>query len=260
MYGEKLQEVNEWFASWIQKIPSEQKDQAVEILDHLIMYMSNFYQQKERIAEIERKILLEARLFQEGIQSIEEIELLSIHQVDYIAEKWKTKYTMYALVEGGIAGLGHSLFLLLDFPALLAINMKMVHSIANSYGYSLSYPTEQVLALKVLHAGSLAKPYQELEMEWLREQYVSGEESFIHAYQDQMIIQKEWLETLAKQWIKSLFLYGMKHKSNHSFPLLGVALGANLNYQFTKQVAQFASSFYHERFMNEQRNDVHEYA
>lgn len=242
-------EVNDWFSNWMQQLPKKQQETMVEIVDQLVLHLSNLYQQKTRIEEVEKKILMEGRLFNSEIDIISEMDQLSLHHLEYIEEKFKSKYSLYSLIEGGVAGLGHPLCLLFDFPALLSINMKMIHSISSTYGFSLQYPSEQVLALKVLHAASLSQKYQNEAWEWIIQQYEQEEEYSLYIHEQETIIQPEWLETLAKQWIKALGLYGMKKMSKNGIPILGIALGANLNYKFTKQVAGFASEFYRYRFM-----------
>jgi hypothetical protein len=249
-------EVNDWFSNWMNQLPQKQQETMVEIVDQLILHLSNLYQQKTRIEEIEKKILIEGRLFNSEIDIISEMDQLSLHQLEYIEEKFKSKYSLYSLIEGGVAGIGHPLCLLFDFPALLSINMKMVHSISSTYGFSLLYPSEQILALKVLHASSLSQKYHSEAWEWIVQQYEQEEEYSLYMHGQETIIQPEWLETLAKQWIKALGLYGMRKASKSKFPVLGIALGANLNYKFTKQVASFASEFYRYRFMKNQKGRV----
>jgi hypothetical protein len=251
-----IEEVDEWFSKWIQQLPQQQKENVIEIVDQLILNLSNFYQQKSKIEEAERKILIEGRLFDATIDSIQEMGQLSLHQLEYIEEKFKSKYSLYSLIEGGVAGVGHPLLLLFDLPALLSINMKMIQSISSTYGYSLRYPQEQILALKVLHAATLSRTYRDEAWEWIVQQYLEEDEYSLHIQEHETVIQPEWLETLAKQWVKAIGLYGMKKASKKSFPIIGMALGANLNYRFTKQVAQFASQFYRFRFSEERQRGV----
>ncbi|WP_025026636.1 hypothetical protein [Caldalkalibacillus mannanilyticus] len=101
-YTEKVEEVNEWFSTWVSRIPQEQKSQVIDLLDNVMFYLSNFFQQRERTLELERKIILEARLFDSTIDQLEDMEKLSLHQLEYLEEKWKTKYTMYSMIEGGL--------------------------------------------------------------------------------------------------------------------------------------------------------------
>jgi len=251
-YADKAEELNEWFTKWVAKMPGDKKESIIELMDHMFFYLSSFFQQKEQTEELERKILLEARLFDPEIHSIHQMDQLALHQLEYLEEKWKRKYTMYALIEGGIAGIGHPFFLVADLPALLAINMKMIQAIASSYGYSLKSPAEQVILLQVLHAASLHEKMHGSAMEWLEENFLDEEDALL-AYRQDTVLQPEWLETLVKQWMKSLVLYGMKKTTKNSFSILGVALGANLNYQFSKRVAQFSSEFYRKRFLHEMK-------
>lgn len=244
----RIEEVNQRFSEWMQQLPSEYQTIAVDILDKVVLALANFSQQQAKIADAERKVLIEARLFEESIETIADMHQLSVHQLEFLENKYRSKYGQYALLEGGLAGLGHPLGLLLDFPALLTINLRMVHSIASTYGYSLRYPPEQILALKVLHAGSLPSAYEEEVWEWLLEKLHSQDEFAPFYVGEETIIQPEWLQTLAKQWLKSAGLYGLKKVSKNKLSIVGALIGAGANYQFTDQVGRFASRFYRYRF------------
>lgn len=248
---QRMEDVDRWFSSWMQKLPRDQQESIVEVVDQLIFYLSNWFQQKSKIEDVESRILIEGRIFNADLESISDMRHLPINHLEYIEEKYKSKYSLYSMIQGGISGVGHPLLLLFDFPALLGINIKQIHYIASTYGYSLRFPPEQILALKVLHAATLSKTYHDEAWEWMLSQYQQEDEYSLHIREDETIIQPEWLETLAKQWIKALVLFGMKKASSKNIPILGVAMGANLNYQFTKQTAQFASRFYKYRYKQE---------
>ncbi|MDQ0168122.1 EcsC family protein [Bacillus horti] len=248
--SKRLEELDKKFSEWMDLLPSEYQKIAVEAIDQVMFALANFCQQKAAVIETEHKIMVEARLFHEQIEAIEDMQKLSIQQLEFMESKIRSRFSKYALAEGGIAGLGHPLGLLLDFPALLTINLKMVQSIASTYGYSLRYPPEQALALKVLHAASLPKMYEEEAWSWLiAELYDQLDEDFPFYQEDQgTIIQREWLQTLAKQWIKSIGLYGLKKATKQKYSIVGAVLAAGANYQFTTHIGQVASRFYQYRF------------
>jgi hypothetical protein len=245
-------ELDGWFAKWIQQIPEDKKHLVVDVMDQVLYHLSNSYQSSARSEGIEQKILREARLFQSDLEQITDMQRLSFHEAEYIEEALKNKHYMYALTEGGVAGTGHPLLLIMDFPALLMINMNMVHHIASTYGYSLKIPTEQLLALKVLHAAVLPKSYRQPAWEWLMHQYNDDDEWSLYVHDSETLVQPEWLETLAKQWVKSMVLYGIRKTSKKKMSWLGIGLAALSNYQFTKQVGEFASHFYRYRFLDAQ--------
>lgn len=64
-------EVNDWFFNWMQQLPQQQQETMVEIVDQLVLHLSNLYQQKSRIDEVEKKILIEGRLFNSDIDTIQ---------------------------------------------------------------------------------------------------------------------------------------------------------------------------------------------
>nr|WP_272899175.1 EcsC family protein [Caldalkalibacillus salinus] len=239
----------------MQKLPDEYKVMAVEVLDQLVLMLSQFCHKHHRLVETEKKILLEARLYDEEMTQIEELRRLKLSQRQYIEEKMKSRYVLYSLVEGGVAGTGNPVGLALDLPALLTINLKMIQAVANAYGYSLTSPPEQVLALKVLHAGTLSKAYHEDAWEWMVSEYHKGEEYPLYVTEHETVIQSEWLETIAKQWIKAMSLYSLKKASKKGVSVVGVLVGATLNAQFSKQVGEFASRFYQYRVEQESQSE-----
>lgn len=244
---EQWQDVNQWFSKWIQQLPDQQKQLTLEAIDQVVHYLSNFSHQKKRCLEMEQDILMEARIFNEDIEHIEDLSHLSTRQLEYISQKYVNKYQMYALVEGGVAGIGHPLGIALDFPALLMLNIRMVHYIASSFGYSIQHINEQMTAMHVLFGASLYENYRETIFEGLLEQTRAADDNPYLMLENEAMIPQEWLETLAKQWLKAITLYGLKKSSKKGYSIFGMALGARLNYVFTKQVAQFATKFYLER-------------
>lgn len=247
----KRTEIDQWFSTWLQQLPESQKRTMMEGLDQLLLYLTRFFQRTSRCQTIENNILRQARLFQEQLTTIEDMRHLKFHQLEYMEEQFKQKYAAYALVQGGLAGLGRPIFLLLDFPALLTINLNVVQYIAGVYGHSLKNPGEQILALKVLHAASLPKTYRRPAWEWLMDQYDRENDLNLYVQENGTMIQPEWLETIAKQCVKTMLLYGMNKTTRKNFSLLGIALGANSNYRFTKQVGEFVSHFYRYRHLAE---------
>lgn len=247
----KKEEVNKSFSTWIRQLPEQQKQTFLEVLDQLIFQLSSYYHKSSRCNELEQKIMVEGRLFYSELDSITDMSQVPFHQLEYIEEKFKSKYRLYALMEGGIAGIGNPLSIALDFPALLFINLNLIQHIAGTYGYSLRSTGEQMLALKVLYASTLPRNYRHESWEWVTEQIKNKNDYDILISDEESMIQPEWLETLAKQWLKSVALLGLRKSSKKGIPILGVLLGANVNYHFTKNAAQFASYFYRYRFLYE---------
>lgn len=255
----KQYELQKWFSEWINQLPDQQKQMVVDIVEEIVIYLSQYFQKPWKCDEIEQKTLREVRVMNPHILEIEQLKELSLHQLEYIEDKFRTRYQMYALVEGGVAGTGHVPLVILDLPVLLGINLNMIHHQATVYGYSLKHPMEQVLALKVLHAASLPKQHRQKAWQWLLE-HAEGvnidsimEKQHSTTFNHGTVIQTEWLETLVKQWIKSMFLYGMKRRAQKSLSIIGILAGANMNYQFTKNIASFTSYFYRFRFLEEQK-------
>lgn len=244
---EKKGEVKETFNRWLERLPEKEKHTFLEILDQLLIHLANFLQKGSKSLEVEEKILLEGRLFVPDLYSIGDMTRIPFYQLEYIEEKFTSRFRLYSLMQGGATGLGHPLVLALDLPALITINLQMIQYIAGTYGYSLRSPGEQLIALQVLYGASLPKQYTAQAWQWLVSKVERESEEHLLFHREQHVIQEEWLETLAKHLLKSLLLLGLRKTSKKGISLLGILLGANTNYTFTKQVAQFTSYFYRYR-------------
>ncbi|GGK12524.1 hypothetical protein GCM10010965_01860 [Caldalkalibacillus thermarum] len=251
-------ELNHWMAKWLNTLPEEQKKTVVDMIDHLVIYIANFFHKHSNCEEIEKSIVMEARLFEPSLSSFDELPSVDFYRLQYIEQKFRSRYPLYALVEGGLAGTGHPLLLAIDFPALMSINLKMLHYVASAYGYSLKDPYEQIVLLKVLHAATLPGRHKRAAWQWLIDRHIqAGQPRDLSLFgPEQSIIKEEWLETLVKQWVKAIVLYGLKKTTKKNLSLIGMVLGANMNYQWTKRVGQFASHFYRYRFLEERKEEV----
>lgn len=245
----KQEELEHWFSKWLNQLPQEQQVRAVEMIDVLMTYLSTFYQKKARCEKVEQEIIRQAIPLQSDLTDIKQMSELHAQEIEYVADKFRSRYGFFAMAQGSLAGTGHPVAMIADFPVLLVLNLKMIHYLAGCYGYSLNNPHEQVLALKVLHGASLPKKYRHQAWNMVNEHINTYNEGQMNPIE--RLIQPEWLETLAKQWVKSMIVFGMKRASRKKLPLLGMAYGASVNYQFTKQVSQFATYCYRQRLYHE---------
>lgn len=247
--NEKKDELHLAFQNWLQVLPREQKLAFLDIVDQLVIQLATFFHKKTRCAEVENRILMEGRRVVPELNSISEMAKVPYYQLEYIEEKFKSKFQLLSLFQGGVSGLGHALTIALDFPILLAINLKIVQYIAGVYGYSMRSPKEQMIALHILYAVTLPKHYRQEAWEWIVAKLEETEQMDLLIVNEETMIQEEWLETLAKHWLKSMVLYGLNKGARKGRSLVGILLGANLNYSFTKHASQFASYLYRYRFL-----------
>lgn len=83
---------------------------------------------------------------------------LTLEQRDVMAQELLSKYKKIAAVEGAGAGAGGFMLGLVDFPALIAIKMKLLFEMAHVYGY---YTADYRERLYLLHVFQLAFSSQE---------------------------------------------------------------------------------------------------
>lgn len=242
-----LKELNLWLADWIKKLPAEYQETAVEAIDTLVSQYTQAFYHKEQVIAVEKHVLHQAERLNFGVEHIADLQHLSLHNRLTLEERVKQKYGWYALLEGAVVGSGHLLGLLADLPLILAINIKQIHAIGTAHGFSFHSPAEQLCALQVLHAGTLSEQYREDSWEWLKDQFIQSDEYSWFLNHSERVFQTEWLETLAKQWIKHMLLYTIRSVRKSKFSWIGMVIGASSSYGLTTRVGQLASDFYRYR-------------
>src|SRR5690606_41829188 len=88
VFAEKKEEVQETFHKWLQRLPEEQKQTFLDVLDQLIIQLANFLQKGSKSLEVEQKILVEGRMFEPELHSITDMQRIPFHQLEYIEEKF----------------------------------------------------------------------------------------------------------------------------------------------------------------------------
>lgn len=80
-----------------------------------------------------------------------------------------------AAAEGGATGAGGIILGLADFPALLAIKIKMLYTITALYGYDAHHPQERLFMLRIFQMAFSARIYKQQNLkqleDWTAEAY-----------------------------------------------------------------------------------------
>src|SRR5699024_3415709 len=107
--------------------------------------------------------------------------------------------------------------------------------------------------LKIFHAASLPKNLQFQSWHKL-ENEVYEQENDPYFYQGtETITHSSWLEHVLKQLAKVIAIQMLRKKVIQGVPLLGMAFGAGINYQFSRQVTEMAHQFYQKRYLIEKK-------
>ncbi|WP_158736583.1 EcsC family protein [Alteribacillus sp. YIM 98480] len=235
----------------INTLPRKQKKYLLNMTDRFLFYAQSFILHSRFHEEAEKRIILEARIFDEDVKDIQDLKRLTINQLHFIHYQLMAKQRLFSLGQGGMTGMGGVILNMSDLPAVFLINLRTVQLSALCYGYDLRNPFEMMIALKVFHGASLPQNMQKQAWEEL-EQEAEKESEFPWFYEgEEKIVDADWLQQPLRQTCKLFLLKAFRKKLMYGVPVIGIATGAACNYQLTKQVSEWAGFFYEKRYLAE---------
>ncbi|WP_238378765.1 EcsC family protein [Halalkalibacillus sediminis] len=243
---EKVYEI--WVKDQFAKLPDNTQHRFFEVMDQWILYTYTFLQSTNAQVDATNRILQVGRTYDESIERVEDLRSISIEKLTYMADQQVARNRLYAFSQGGITGTGGWLLLGLDFPMMIALNLRSVQLIGTCFGYNMHNPLEMILALKVFHAGAMPKRMQYLAWEELK-----GSMEELEGIMDEQewITDESWLEPPLQNLFKTLAIVMFKKKMLQGIPIVSVGIGAVSNYKLAKQVSDFAKKFYQYRLIHE---------
>jgi hypothetical protein len=149
-------------------------------------------------------------------------------------------YRTTASVEGGVAGAGGFLMAAADFPALMAIKVKMLFEIAALYGYSGRDLKERVIVLRIFQLAFSSARH--------RPEALAALEAAMRAPDDPDVLK-------AFDWRKFQLEYRDYidvAKLAQLLPLVGAPIGAVVNWRLTQRLAETAMNAYRLRLLADQ--------
>lgn len=159
-----------------------------------------------------------------------------LEKLDAAARELAGPSAIAAAVEGGGAGLGGIALVAADIPALFGINLRLCQQMAATYGFDLRAPDYQPLIIAVLNVaacGTASARHQALrEMTVAGSAFAAGARYLGHVSGSYSAQNRNVPREIAKQ-IAS-------RKLAQLVPLAGAAVGAGVNWWFTKQTAEAA--------------------
>jgi hypothetical protein len=241
------------FDKWLNRsfsyLPDEWQREFFAKVDDWLFHLNGIIQGTEVQADARKRLLTEAKVFDEGIEQIKDLQNLSIEQLNYLAERQLAKHRLYSFLQGGLSGTGGTLLLSMDIPMLAVINMRTVQLMALSYGYDLNTPYEMMNSLKVFYAATVPKRLKAKAWEQLINDLNDEEQPFFYDGREDLT-DLSFIEYLGRQIFKSIFISLFRKKSVQGIPLISMATGAILNYQFTRHTTDFAQKFYQWRYLH----------
>ncbi|MCM3759648.1 EcsC family protein [Alkalihalobacillus oceani] len=242
---------HKWTELLINQLGEKRKQKWLTKVDDCLFHLQAWSQHSRSHEENRRRIIQYARIFDATVSSIADLQQLSLEQLDYLAEQLMAKQRLLALGQGGLTGMGGIFLLSVDLPAMALIQLRSLQQLAEVYGFDSRKPVEMVYLLKLLYVATLPKSYQKAEWDKLLTEV--GEQADDVFYQgDDSIFQKKWLDQLLAQVAKSFMIAMLRKKTVQGVPLVGMAVGAGLNYRFTQQVIEVGQRFYQIRRLLQQ--------
>ncbi|MFD0051063.1 EcsC family protein [Actinomycetes bacterium NPDC127524] len=243
---------DKWVEQGFSLLPQDKQTQFFSKLDTWLFHLHAMIQSSQIQMDARDRILGSARVFSEDISSIPDLQKLTIDQLNYIADQQIAKYRLYSFAQGGASGSGGILLLGGDFPAMLAINLRIVQLVAMTYGYEVNTPFEMMTALKVFRIGTLPKRLQGAAWaELLQETPEEDGEYFYQGSED--LTDPAWMKLPLNQLLKGAAITLFRKKLFQGIPLISMSIGAGSNYQLTRRVSEFAQKYYQYRYLQRKR-------
>lgn len=235
-------------------LPEDVQKQVFTVLDTWLFHLHALIQGSRVQTDAKERIVSAGRIFNQEIQSIEDMRQLDIHQLNYIAEQQIARHRLYSFAQGGLTGTGGPILLTSDFPAMAVINLRVVQLIAMTYGYEVNTPFEMMTSLKVFHAATLPNRIQQTAWEELIEE-LEGTKDFYFYEGREELTDLTWFDQPMMQVLKGIAILVFRKKLLQGVPLISMAIGAGTNYQITRKVTEFAQKYYQMRYLKEKMGD-----
>ncbi|MDF9760177.1 MULTISPECIES: EcsC family protein [Peribacillus] len=239
---------DKWLEQGFDLLPDNVQQQFFEKLDTWLFHLHAMVQSSQIQIDARERILASARLFKEDIETLDDLNHLSIDQLNYIANQHIAKHRLYSFAQGGVSGSGSLLLLGSDIPAMTVINVRIVQLIAMSYGVEVNTPFEMMMALKVFNAGAMPKRLQGMAWEELIREVQNAEDDYFYLGIEELT-NPTWMEQPLKQLLKAVSITVFRKKLVRGIPFISMAIGAGANYQMTRNVSEFAQKFYQYRYL-----------
>lgn len=179
------------------------------------------------------------------IRKHDDICNLDLSDIDKVMGWLGAKYKGIALVEGAGAGSVGAPGLIVDIPALIALNLRAIGEYAAYYGFDTTRQEERLFAFNVLGlASSPTDASKTLAMAQLVR--ISRDVAKKATWKE---LEKSFFVKIIKEIAKALGIRLTKAKLAQAIPIVGAAVGGGFNAYFTMKVCDSAFYLYRERFL-----------
>jgi hypothetical protein len=248
---------DKWLELAFDKLPKPQQEKFYRALDQWLFHLHALIQGSQSQNDARKRIIQSVQAQYPYIQDIQDLRGLPVDQLVYLAEQEISKHRLYSFAQGGLTGTGGFLFMAADIPLMIAINLRIVQIISVIYGYEVNSPYEMMTSLKVFHTATLPKRLQGDGWRQLQEEMEASSDSYFWNDDHESLTDQTWMDLPLKQMLKGMFIQLFRRKIVQGIPLIGMGIGAGMNYGITRQVTEFAHHFYQLRYLKE-KGDIDE--
>ena len=179
-------------------------------------------------------IVREAQKTGMQVETVEDLRDQSLEDLDALARSMFTRNVMLAALSGGGTGLGGAAFIAADIPLLFVINLHLIQRIGASFGFPMTSPEYSPVVLAIYNAAasnsreSRATAVHEIGILGAA---LAGNTPYKGRVRGTVAGQSRHLP---REISKNL----VGRKLLQAIPLAGAAVGAGVNYWFTRETAQ----------------------
>ncbi|WP_059171399.1 EcsC family protein [Bacillus sp. FJAT-27445] len=239
-----------YFETGFSMLPENVRSQFFSLVDNWLFHLNAIIQGAQFQLDAKERIIATARVFNSGVERIEDLKDLDIDQLNYIAQQQIARHRLYSFAQGGMSGTGGALLLGVDIPAMAVINLRAVQLLAMTYGYEVNTPFEMMTSLKVFHTSTLPPRLQGESWEELLDELKGERDRYFYEGDDQLT-DSSWLEMPMRQLLKGAVIALFRKKMVQGIPLVSMAVGSLTNYQLTRRVTEFSHHYYRLRYLTD---------
>ncbi len=171
-----------------------------------------------------------------GGDRIEALRTESLERLDPVARSFFDQHAVLAALEGAGTGLGGFTLAVADVPLLFGINLRLIQQIGAVYGFRVQNPVYRPLVLAVFNAAAAGTP-EARQAAWREVSVAAALLARGASYQGRTRdFVREQNRHLPRELVKNL----ARRKLGQLIPLAGMAVGAGINYIFTRETGQTA--------------------
>ncbi len=216
---------------WVieQAVPAEIVDQAGSAVEEFLAVLSD----ASKWTTDTDKILAAAKGRGIDADRIEDLRDRPLEELDDLARSFFGENTILATLSGGGTGLGGAVLIAADIPLLFMINLRLIQQISAAYGFPMIGPEYRPVVLSIYNAAAANEPAARGAA--MREIGVAAA-SFAGdaAYRGKV---RGTIPDQSRHVPREVAKNIVGRKLLQTIPLAGMAVGAGINYWFTREAA-----------------------